>query len=237
MGIRTALFGFGRTGRVVAQNLQSDERFDLLFAIRSRAHATDHFTFPVAPAEALGGLLDECTPDIVMDFSTPAAVMENVNSLGPGTGYIIATTGFREEEVERLRQYEHLRVLHAPTISDGINVVLRICEFLNELWYEADKEVIEHHFRGKVDAPSATAKRLASTLGAGTPIHSIRAGGIVGVHEVLCASDCQKITITHESFSREVFAEGAKRAAIWLLGQPCGFYDVKEVYASGNQTA
>jgi 4-hydroxy-tetrahydrodipicolinate reductase len=157
--------------------------------------------------------------------------MENVNSLAPGTGYVVATTGFREQEVERLRQYAHLRLLYAPAISDGINVVLKLCEVVQRLWAESDKAIIEHHFRGKADAPSATAKRLASVFGAGTPIHSVRAGGIVGVHEALCASDSQRISISHESFSRDVFAEGAKRAAIWLLDQPCGFYDVEEVYS------
>ncbi len=129
-----------------------------------------------------------------------------------------------------IREYSQLRILYAPNISDGINVVMKLCQLLSQLWSGADVELIEEHSMTKIDAPSGTARKMASIFQQEPTIHSVRAGGIVGVHEVIAATDTQKITIMHESFNREVFAEGAKRGAIWLMDRQRGFYEVQEVY-------
>ena len=230
MAIRTALIGLGRTGRTVAESLLEDERFSLAFAVRASVDCEEHDGFVVAPPESLEELLGEHEPEVVIDFSTPAAVMENIARLPDGTGYVIGTTGFADEEVEAIREYSHLRILYAPNISDGINVVMKLCQLLSQLWGGADVELIEEHSTTKIDAPSGTARKLASVFQQEPIIHSVRAGGIVGIHEVIAATDTQKITIMHESFNRQVFAEGAKRGAIWLMDRRRGFYEVQEVY-------
>ena len=230
MGIKVGLFGLGRTGKVVAQSLSEDERFNLAFTVRSTADNQDDFDFVVEPKENIDDLLEQFNPEIIFDFTTPAAVLQNVSKLKAGTGYVIATTGFRDDQLARLKEYKKLKILHAQSISDGINVVLKLCESLNQIWDNADVEIVEQHFRTKQDAPSGTAQELGRVFGPETPIHSIRAGGIISVHEIILATNSQKITIKHESFTKHVFADGAKTAALWLMDKPCGFYEVSEVY-------
>ena len=230
MKLKIGLFGLGRTGTVVAHSLQEDERFDLAFAVRGTTDKNKEFDFLVEPKERISELIDEFNPDMVFDFTTPDAVMQNVEKLKEGTGYVIATTGFSEGQLQKLKQYNHLKILHAQNISDGINVVIKLCEVLNQIWNEADVEIIEQHFKSKKDSPSGTAQEIGRVFGSKTPIHSVRAGDIVGIHEVILATDSQKITIKHESFNKDVFAEGAKRAALWLQDKQYGFYKVSEVY-------
>jgi 4-hydroxy-tetrahydrodipicolinate reductase len=74
-------------------------------------------------------------------------------------------------------------------------------------------------------------RRSASGLGSDAPIRSVRTGGVVGVHEVVCVTYGHPITLVHESCGREVFAAGVRRAALWLVNRPFGFHDVEEVCA------
>ncbi len=230
MKIKIGLFGLGKTGTVVAQSLQEDKRFDLVFAVKSKVEETDEFDYAVEPKERIDELLNKFKPDVVIDFTAPDAVMRNIEKLRDGTGYVIATTGFSEDQLQRLKKYGRLKIIYAANISDGINVVIKLCELLKQIWSNADIAIIEQHFKAKKDLPSGTALELAKIFGSQVPIHSIRAGGITGIHEVILATDDQKINITHESFNKEVFAEGAKRAAIWLMDKQYGFYEISEVY-------
>jgi len=230
MNIRIALFGLGKTGRIVAQSLFQDNQFDLVFVAKAQAIKPNEFPFVVEPKELIGDLLNRFEPEVIVDLTTPNAVMLNIERLPEKTNYIIATTGFTETQFNRLKKYEHLKVLYAPNISDGINVLIKACELFNKIWNHADVEIVEQHFNSKKDSPSSTAERIAKVFEREIPIHSIRAGGIVGVHEVILATDNQKITLKHESLNKEVFAEGIKRAAIWLRDKECGFYHIDEVY-------
>ncbi len=228
--IKMGLLGFGKTGRVVAQNIHHDKRFALVFVAKNKAIQPDEFDFVVDSKEFIGELVNRFEPDVVGDFTTPDAVMLNINTLREKTGYIIATTGFTDVQFNKIKEYEHLKVLYAPNISDGINVVIKACELFNQIWKNADVEIVEQHFKDKKDSPSSTAEKIAKAFNRKVPIHSIRAGGITSVHEIILATDNQKITLKHESFNKDVFAEGVKRAAIWLMDKECGFYEIDEVY-------
>ncbi|MFC1498951.1 4-hydroxy-tetrahydrodipicolinate reductase [Verrucomicrobiota bacterium] len=228
--IKIGLFGLGNTGKVVAHSLFHDKKFDLIFAVKNRVAKAKEFDFVVEPKELIDNLIRELKPHMVIDFTAPQAVMENIDKLNEGMGYVIATTGFTDSQLRKIKKYKNLRILYAPNISDGINVLIRACKLMNRIWGHADSEIIEQHFKGKKDAPSATAEKITNVLPGNTPVHSVRAGGITGVHQVIMATDNQKITLEHESFNREVFAKGAKRAALWLQDKDCGFYDIAEVY-------
>ena len=230
MRIRTGLLGLGKTGSVVAESLFRDRRFDLVFVAKNKLVEACEFNFVVEPKELIEDLMNRFRPEVVIDFTTPQAVMTNIKKLPEETGYVIATTGFTELQISRMKKYKHLKILYAPNISDGINVLIRSCELFNRIWSNADVEIVEQHFREKKDSPSGTAKKIARVIDGKIPIHSVRVGGVVGVHEVILATANQKITLRHESFSKKVFAEGAKRAAIWLRDKECGFYDISEVY-------
>jgi len=90
--------------------------------------------------------------------------------------------------------------------------------------------ITEKHFKEKKDSPSGTAKKLAKTLNKDVSINVVRAGGIVGVHEIEFVTKNQRITVKHESFSREVFAEATKRAISWIMDKEPGFYEIAKVY-------
>ncbi|MCP4696932.1 MAG: hypothetical protein GY862_08800 [Gammaproteobacteria bacterium] len=230
MKLKIGLLGFGKTGRVVAQNLYHDKRFTLVFVAKNKAIKPVEFDFVIESKELIGELINRFEPDVVVDITTPDAVMLNINALREETGYIIVTTGFTSEQLNKIKEYEHLKVLYSPNISSGINVVIKICELFNEIWNNADVEIVEQHFKDKRDLPSGTAKKIAKAFNRKVPIHSVRSGDIISIHEIILATDNQKITLKHESLDRDVFAEGVKRAAIWLRDKECGFYEIDDVY-------
>ena len=228
--IKIGLLGLGKTGKVVANNIHLDEDFELVFAIKNKLIESDQFDFPVKSKKHLNKLIKQYKPDVLVDFSTAEAVLSNIDKLPKKTAYIIAATGFTNSQLEKIKEYKSLKVLYAPNISDGVNLLIEACKLFNKAWDTADVEIIEQHFKNKKDLPSGTAKKIENVFNQDVPIHSIRAGEIVSIHEVILAGNNQKITLTHESFNKEVFGEGAKKAAAWLMDKKCGFYEIDEIY-------
>ena len=134
----------------------------------------------------------------------------------------------------------------APNITEGVNILIELARRVSKVWPDCDIDIFETHFKKKKDVPSGTALKIAKLLnndrkmlagkranGLKKPkeitIHSIRAGGIIGKHEVLFATQNQIITIVHESSSRLAFAEGAIKAAKWIYLKKPGLYSMKRV--------
>jgi len=232
LGIEVGLIGLGKTGSVIADSILGDDRFDLVFAIKKTPPRPEDYGFSVETKDTLPEIIAKFKPKIVIDFSCPEATLENIKCLKKNMGIVIGTTGFSEEEVHQLKRYGNkLKILYAPNITDGINILMSAAKVIHNLWKEADVEIIEEHFSTKKDSPSGTAKTISNLFDKKPPIHSVRAGGIVGVHKVIFATPNQKITIEHQSFSRNVFAEATKRAVLWLYGKKKGFYEISEMYS------
>jgi len=234
--IKIGLLGLGKTGKVVANNIHADKNFELVFAIKNKHIDSDKFDFKVESKKHLNKLIKQCKPNVLVDFSTVEAVLSNIDKLPKKTAYIIATTGFEPHQMQKIREYTSLKVLYAPNISDGVNLLMEACKLFSTVWKDADVEIIEQHFKNKKDLPSGTAKNIERVFNKNVPIHSIRAGEIVSIHEVILAVNNQKITLMHESFNKEVFGEGAKKAAAWLVNKKCGFYEIDEVYQNNKQS-
>ncbi len=232
--IKIGLLGLGKTGKVVANNIHLDEDFELVFAIKNKVTEYDKFDFKVKSKKHLNKLINQFKPDVLVDFSTAEAVLSNIDKLPKKTAYIIAATGFNDSQIQKIQEYESLKILYAPNISDGVNLLIEACKLFSKAWDTADVEIIEQHFKNKKDLPSGTAKKIENVFNQDVPIHSIRAGEIVSIHEVILAINNQKITLTHESFNKEVFGEGAKKAAVWLMNKKCGFYEIDEVYQNNK---
>lgn len=233
--IRVGLLGLGRTGRIVANSLFKDPRFEFVFAVKKHPPKPADYPFAVETREVLPQLIQRFKPQIIIDFTTPEATLENLQYLRPGMGIVIATTGFSGTEIGVLKAYARrklrkIKLLYAPNISDGINILMKACKEIYRLWPQADIEIIEQHFKHKKDKPSGTAKKIVKLFKKDITVHAVRAGGITGIHTVIFARPNQKIVISHESFSREVFAEGAKRAVLWLKKQRMGFYQMEDMY-------
>ncbi|MHA7879883.1 MAG: 4-hydroxy-tetrahydrodipicolinate reductase [Saccharospirillum sp.] len=196
--------------------------------------------------------------DALIDFTTPDATLAHLDALkGQGKLAIIGTTGFTERQLQSLRQHaETLPIVFAANYSVGVTLALQLLRTAARVMGDdADIEIMEAHHRHKVDAPSGTALRMgeavAETLGRDLKhcavygregqegprdkttigFATVRAGDIVGEHTVLFASEGERLEISHKASSRQTFARGALRAALWLQNQPPGLYDMEDVLA------
>lgn len=194
--------------------------------------------------------------DVLIDFTHPDAAMEHAEIChAAGKRLVIGTTGFSQEQRQRLSTIAHdTALVLAPNMSVGVNLCFKLLSLAAEvLGDEVDVEIIEAHHRHKVDAPSGTALRMgevvAQALGRDlneTAVYgrqgitgerdrktigfsTIRAGDIVGDHTVMFAGAGERIEITHKASSRMTFANGAVRAAKWIGQQGKGQFSMQDV--------
>jgi len=176
--------------------------------------------------------------DAVIDFTTPDAVMANIEqTVRAGVNMVVGTTGWYAELPHVRNQVERARTgfLWASNFSIGVNLFFAIVrEGAKAMKYGYEGRITETHHIHKLDAPSGTAVSMARSLeqlgGKQVPITSVREGEIVGIHTVELMSGADKITLTHEASNRRGFAEGAVRAAEWIKGKR-GFYEFQEVFS------
>jgi len=151
---------------------------------------------------------------------------------------VIGTTGLSDAQRETIRLVSAtIPIVLSPNMSLGVNVLFELAQAAaHRLGPGYDVQIVESHHRHKPDAPSGTAKRLAEVLAsarhhlpAAIPVHAIRAGDIVGDHTVIFAGPSERMELTHRAHSREVFAQGALRAARFVVGKPPGLYDMSHV--------
>ena len=146
MKIKVGLLGLGKTGRIVAQSLFNDRKFDLVFVIKNQPSKPQDFNFIVDAKEMLPQLITTFKPDVIVDFTTPDATMENVKNIPSHIGIVIATTGFTDNQIRSLKRIKRQKILYAPNISDGINITMKACNLIHNLWKEADIEIINPHY-------------------------------------------------------------------------------------------
>ncbi|MFT4911659.1 MAG: 4-hydroxy-tetrahydrodipicolinate reductase [Brevundimonas sp.] len=227
-------------GRAVSQVL--DAREDVVVAARfDRGETAD---------------LSLC--DVIIDFSTPDSSIALARTCAErgGPALVIGSTGFSEaQEVELTAAAARVAIVRSGNFSLGVNVLIGLVEHA-ALRLDArdwDIEVLEAHHRRKVDAPSGTALMLgeAAAAGRGSDLSTlksppydgitgeretgrigfaaIRAGGIVGEHTVIFASEDEVLSLSHKAIDRSLFARGAVAAAAWVRSRPPGLYDMQDV--------
>ena len=191
--------------------------------------------------------------DVIIDFSHHSALPSLVSyAVTTGTPLVVCTTGHTDEEKALMHSAaEKVAVFSSGNMSIGINLLMELCKTAAAtLGVSFDVEIVEKHHNQKLDAPSGTALMIADAIKSQREsteyvydrhterrkrstdeigIHSIRGGTIVGEHEVIFAGNNETITLTHTASSREIFANGALRAAEYLAGKGAGFYDMSDV--------
>lgn len=204
--------------------------------------------------DSLGAALDKC--DTVIDFSHHSFTTELLAAcVERGAKLVTGTTGHSGEELEAIRQAsKSVGIVKAPNFSVGVNTLFYLTRRASEILGENfDLEVVEMHHRDKVDSPSGTARRLVEILdesrglsytentmhgrhgdvGPRKPteigLHAVRGGDVVGDHTVMYAGSGERIELTHKASSRDTFACGAVRAALWLQSQSKGLFDMQDV--------
>jgi len=221
------LLGRGKTGSQVAE------------VARERKH---HVTV-VGAAEN-----KECaalTPDklhyiqVIIDFTTPDCAAANIEAcVRAGKNMVIGTTGWYDE-LDRIRELvkaHDVGLVYAANFSIGVNLFFDVARAAAAaLQHDYTGQIFERHRADKKDAPSGTAIaiqrviRAASGFREDLEIISFREGDVVGMHEVVFESKNDSIYVCHDATSRRGFAEGAVRAAEWLVGRK-GFFDFKDVW-------
>lgn len=223
--MKLLILGKGKTGSLVAEIAR--ERGHNVVAISSKENAGG----AALAAPALRGT------DVVIDFTTPHAVLGNIEACArAGVNVVVGTTGWYNEiaAVQQLVNQAGIGFVYGANFSIGVNVFFDIArEAAEALRLGYSGHITEKHHIHKKDAPSGTAVAIQRVVEqAGGPkleISSVREGDIVGTHIIELRSSADVITLSHEAQSRRAFAEGAVRAAEWVKGRK-GFYDFKDVF-------
>ncbi len=177
--------------------------------------------------------------DVVIDFTTPHCVIANIEAaVKRGKNMVVGTTGWYRE-LDRIRELVKLHdtgFVYAANFSIGVNLFFDIARTAAAaLQHKYTGQIFERHHAHKKDAPSGTAMaiqrviREASGKDEEIEIISFREGEVIGMHEVVLESANDNVYLCHDATSRRGFAEGAVRAAQWLVGKK-GFYDFKDVW-------
>jgi 4-hydroxy-tetrahydrodipicolinate reductase len=194
--------------------------------------------------------------DAVLDFTAPAASLSYASLAAEcKTALVIGTTGIDDSGAAKIRKAaSKTAIVWAANMSVGVNLLAALVEqAAAKLDGRYDIEIVEMHHRHKVDAPSGTALALgrAAAKGRGVALDkvsargrdghtgprragdigfaSLRGGDVVGDHTVVFAGDGERIELTHRAGSRDLFAQGAVRAALWAAKKPPGLYSMRDV--------
>ena len=202
-------------------------------AIRALVSQGDAFVITYAIASPLGTsfLSFDDQADVVIDFSTPAVLSEELAfCVKRGLRLVIGTIGHPEHVHAELEEAaQHIAIIKSENFSNGAYVLGKLAECAAQMLGETyDVAIVEAHHRNKADAPSGTAKRIASMIGAPVQTHSIRGGDLIGTHEVFFHGTNDRIVLSHEALDRRLFAVGALDAAKWIIHCAPGLYGMSD---------
>ncbi|MBP2031829.1 4-hydroxy-tetrahydrodipicolinate reductase [Clostridium algifaecis] len=251
--IKVGLIGLGRTGKCIANSILEQNNMEIVAAICSPQSIKKGMSLgallgnketnvKISSSDELETTIFKTKPDVVVDFSKPSATMKNSLILSKmKINMIIGTTGFVNEDINKLQDicYKFKNgMVYAPNITLGVNVIMLLSNIAATILNNYDFQILEIHHKDKKDAPSGTALKLSHEIKQGleasgiynksVPINAIRAGSVVGKHEVFIIGDEDQIKISHESFSRKAFSAGAINAINYIY-RKSGYYEMKDV--------
>lgn len=237
----------GKMGQLVCDLIETNENFILSCGFDK--NVTGEFAFPVY--SNIDDIKEK--PDVVIDFSIPEATLQILDfCILKNIPIVIATTGFSDEQNQIIQKAStKIPVFKSANMSYDIQIMKELLTWLSPLLRDNDIEITETHHNRKIDSPSGTAKLLAETINHALGdthycnynrhdkhekrdkneigMNSIRGGNIVGEHTVQFFGEFETFEIKHTSYSRTVFAEGALKAAKFLISQSAGLYNMKDL--------
>jgi len=223
--MRLLILGRGKTGSLVAEVARARRHHVRVAGTRENENCC------ALQADALAEI------DLVLDFTTPTAVLANIDAcLRAKKNIVVGTTGWHGE-VSRIRadvEKAGIGFLYGANFSIGVNLFYDIVRTSAEACrHNYHGQIFERHHHQKKDAPSGTAvvlRRIIQECGGDElEITSFREGEVVGLHEVTFDSPADRIYLCHDSKSRRGFAEGAVLGAEWL-GTRKGFFEFKDIW-------
>ncbi|HEX9221205.1 MAG TPA: dihydrodipicolinate reductase C-terminal domain-containing protein [Gemmatimonadaceae bacterium] len=224
---RIAVIGDGKMGQAIRQ-LAVEKGWKVTAIVGERESAGGKGI----TASALGD------PEVAVEFTQPDAAVGNVvASLRSGVPVVVGTTGWYDSlpEVMRIAKETGTSLLWSPNFSLGVNVLIELARYAGILMRtleDFDAHIVETHHTKKKDAPSGTAiaiaKAASDALERPIPTTSVRTGSVPGTHEVVFDGTFEQLLLRHEARDRRVFAEGALKAADWLIGKQ-GIFTMRDV--------
>ncbi len=239
----------GKMGQVVTAMCAQRDGIEIAAGVDVHAEKKNGYPVYADPMEFPGQV------DCVIDFSNPAALSALLAYCKKtGSAIVLATTGYSEEQLAEIQAAsKELRIFRSANMSLGINVLLALVrQAAKVLGDTCDIEIVEKHHSRKLDAPSGTAVMIADAAAASLPqapeyvyerhsvrkprgrqeigISSVRGGTVVGEHEILFAGTDEVLEIKHTAYSREIFANGALKAAQFLADcEKPGLYNMEDL--------
>lgn len=238
----------GKMGQIVCDLIEQNE--DLLLKCGFDKFVTGEFAFPVF--NKIENIPEK--PDVIIDFSVPIATLNILEyAVQNKIPVVIATTGFSDEEEKIILEYsKQIPIFKSANMSYDIMIMKKLVQWLAPLLKDTDIEITETHHNRKVDSPSGTAQMLADSINSslGNTLHceynrhdkrekrdkneigmnSIRGGNIVGEHTIQFFGEFETFELKHTSYSRNVFADGAIKAANFIVKKPNGLYSMEDMF-------
>lgn len=237
----------GKMGQEVAKAISLTENIDIICGF-DKSDTGDN-NFPVFTNIEDINLI----PDVIIDFSIPKATFSILEfAKNNNIPIVIATTGFSDDELEKINTYsKYIPIFISSNMSYEINLMSKLVAEISKKLPNSDIEIIETHHNRKIDSPSGTALILANSINEALNnemnfeynrhskrqkrdkkeigIHSIRGGNEVGKHSVIFFGENESFEITHNVLSRSVFAEGALKAAFFIITKDNGIYNMNDM--------
>ncbi len=238
----------GRMGNAVYAATQSDT--EIVAGVDINASALSA-ALPYPVYESISDFPGKA--DVIVDFSHHSSLPSLLQyAKETKTPLVVATTGHTDEELALMKECaDDIAIFHSGNFSIGINLLVNLAkQAARTLGVEFDIEIVEKHHNKKLDAPSGTALMIADAVASEREsseyvydrhsvrkaresseigIHSVRGGTIVGEHEIIFAGNNETVSISHSAASREIFATGALRAAIYLASKTAGLYSMSDL--------
>jgi 4-hydroxy-tetrahydrodipicolinate reductase len=222
-----AVIGDGKMGQAIRQ-LALDKGWKVTAILGERENAGG----AGINARSLGN------PQVAVEFTQPDAAVGNITAcLKAGVPIVVGTTGWYDSlpEVTRIAKESGTPLLWAPNFSLGVNVLIELARYAGTIMRSLDgfdAHIVETHHATKKDAPSGTAmaigKAASDALDRPIPTTSVRTGSVPGTHELIFDGAFEQLSLTHLARDRRVFAEGALKAADWLIGKK-GVFTMRDV--------
>lgn len=237
----------GKMGQVLSERIRDTQDIEVLCGV-DKIDTGDN-NYPVFTDIHSINLI----PDVIIDFSIPVATFPILDFAKKNNiPIVIATTGFTEKEEEKIKEIsKNLPVFKSSNMSYEINLMSKLVASLAKKLPESDIEIVETHHNRKVDAPSGTALILADSINEACNnefkyeynrhakrekrakneigIHSLRGGTEAGKHTVIFFGNNESLEITHNVTSRSVFADGAIKAANFIIHKDNGLYSMNDL--------
>lgn len=213
----------GRIGMLLVDIIKKDQNLEFSGGVSSKSTVDD-----------LQNIIKNS--DVLIDFSNPEATMSAISIAAErGVPFVSGTTGLSKENFNTIKKFSSIiPVLYASNFSICVQLMFILMKKCSEILKNFDVSIIDKHHNQKKDAPSGTALFLAKAVNSNAQIVSIRAGNIFGEHICDFTGENEMLTISHQSFNRRVYAEGAIICAKWLMGKSSGMYSLMDCLGVEN---